>query len=305
VSAGVVAGGQRGRGVRALAGMPAVVLTGIASAWALAFAAEATGRALVGQAIASGGGGASLGSDSAVSFLCPLHLDALPTGSGGQILGGPTHAISFWLAFALFLAAWQAMIAAMMLPSSLPLIRLFAVASAGAPARGRAMAAFLGGYALVWTAFGAVAFAADALLRRLIDHTAGLRAHQAVIVAALLALAGAVQFTPLKDRCLTQCRHPGAFLIRHYRRGTGSAFALGRRHGLFCLGCCWALMLVMFVAGTASLIWMAALTALMVYEKTARHGDHVVPLAGIALLGWATLVLVHPAGLPVLLRGGV
>jgi predicted metal-binding membrane protein len=305
VSAGVVAGGRRKRVPDALAGVPVVVLTGIVGAWALAFAAEATGRALVGQAITSEGGSASLGSDSAVSFLCPLHLSALPAGSGGQMPGDPTHAISFWLAFALFLAAWQAMIAAMMLPSSLPLIRLFSVASAGAPARGRAIAAFLGGYALVWTAFGAVAFAADALLHRLIDQTAGLRAHQWVIVAALLALAGAVQFTPLKDRCLSQCRHPGAFLIRHYRRGTSSAFALGRRHGLFCLGCCWALMLVMFVAGTASLIWMAALTALMVYEKTARHGNQVVPLTGIALLAWATLVLVHPAGMPVLLRGGV
>jgi predicted metal-binding membrane protein len=228
-----------------------------------------------------------------------------PASSGGQIPGSPTHAISFWLAFALFLAAWQAMIAAMMLPSSLPLIRLFAVASARAPARGRAMAAFLGGYSIVWTAFGAVAFAGDAVLHRLLDQTAELRAHQGVIVAALLALAGAVQFTPLKDRCLTQCRHPGAFLIRHYRRGTGSAFTIGGRHGLFCLGCCWALMLVMFVAGAASLIWMAALTALMVYEKTARHGNHTVPLAGIALLAWATLVLVHPAGMPVLLRGAV
>jgi predicted metal-binding membrane protein len=285
--------------------MPMAVLSAIAGAWALAITAEATGTALVDQAVASGGGGASLGSQSAVSFVCPVHLSALPAGSSGQVLGSPTHAISFWLAFALFLVAWQAMIAAMMLPSSLPLIRLFAFASAGAPARRRAMVAFLGGYALVWTSFGTVAFAGDALLHRLIEQTAGLRAHQWVIVAALLALAGAVQFTPLKDRCLTQCRHPGAFLIRHYRRGTGGAFTLGLRHGLFCMGCCWALMLVMFAAGAASLIWMGALTALMVYEKTARHGDQTVPLAGIALLAWAALVLVHPAGLPVLLRGGV
>jgi predicted metal-binding membrane protein len=250
--------------------VPPTVVAAIAVAWTLAVAAEI-----------SGGGSA-------------LHHDALIEGK-----------LPYVLALVLFLVAWQAMIAAMMLPSSLPLIRLFAFASAGAPARRRGMVAFLSGYALVWTSFGTVAFAGDALLHRLIEQTAGLRAHQWMIVAALLALAGAVQFTPLKDRCLTQCRHPGAFLIRHYRRGAGGAFTLGLRHGLFCLGCCWALMLVMFAAGAASLIWMGALTALMVYEKTARRGDQTVPLAGIALLAWAALVLVHPAGLPVLLRGGV
>jgi predicted metal-binding membrane protein len=196
------------------------------------------------------------------------------------------------------------MIAAMMLPSSLPLVRLFSLASSGAPARRRSMAGFLGGYALVWSAFGAAAFAGDALLNRLLADNAELRAQRWIIVGGLLALAGAVQFTPLKDRCLTECRHPGAFLMQHYRRGAGGGFTLGRRHGLFCVGCCWALMLVMFVAGVASLTWMAGLTVLMVYEKTAARGDTAVPLAGIALLAWAAIVLVHPPWLPATLGGG-
>ena len=145
--------------------MPVAVLSAIAGAWALAITAEATGTALLDQAVASGGGGGvSLGSQSAVAFVCPLHLSALPAGSNEQILGSPTHAISFWLAFALFLVAWQAMIAAMMLPSSLPLIRLFAFASAGAPARRRGMVAFLGGYALVWEASGRRLVRAAAML---------------------------------------------------------------------------------------------------------------------------------------------
>jgi predicted metal-binding membrane protein len=248
---------------------------------------------------------AAFGGRPVTTFFCPLHFGALTAGSDLRLPGGATQAISFWLALILFLVAWQAMIASMMLPSSLPLVRLFGVATAVAPARRRAMAAFLGGYAVVWTVFGAVAFAGDALLHRLIQDNAALRSHEWAIVGGFLALAGVVQFTPLKDRCLTECRHPGAFLIRHYRRGQKGAFALGRKHGLFCLGCCWALMLVMFVAGVASLIWMGALTLLMVYEKTARRGDQAVPIAGVALLCWAALVLAHPAGLPAVLRGGV
>ena len=110
----------------------------------------------------------------------------------------------------------------MMLPSSLPLVRLFNRASSDAPARGRSMAGFLTGYALIWTAFGAAAFAGDALVHA-DRRRRRARAHEWIIVGGLLALAGAVQFTPLKDRCLTECRHPGAFLMRHYRRGPAEA----------------------------------------------------------------------------------
>jgi predicted metal-binding membrane protein len=106
------------------------------------------------------------------------------------------------------------------------------------------------------------------------------------------------QFSDLKDRCLRECRHPGPFLLQHYRRGAAGAFALGRRHGLFCLGCCWALMLVGFAVGVASLWWMAALTAVMVYEKTGRSGDQAVAPIGIALIVAGTLALVTPAWSP-------
>ena len=112
------------------------------------------------------------------------------------------------------------------------------------------------------------------------------------IAPSVLLLAGAFQFTPLKDACLRACRHPASFLRRHYRRGAGGAFSLGARHGMFCVGCCWALMLVMFAAGAASLIWMAALTALMVHEKTRPSGARTVPLTGVVLLAaGSTLML--------------
>ena len=248
--------------------MPPTVLGAIAFAWALAVGAEISGR---GSA---------------------LHHDALIEGK-----------LPYALALVLFLVAWQAMVAAMMLPSSLPLVRLFTAAAAAQPRPRAAMAAFLGGYALVWTRFGSLAFVGDTLVHATVDRTPWLQHHEWLIAGGTLAIAGAFQFSRLKDRCLEVCRHPGAFLLRHYERGLAGGFALGRRHGLFCLGCCWALMLLMFAAGVANLWWMAGLTALMVYEKTGPGGRRAVPAAGIALLACAALVLAHPHWLPPILGG--
>jgi predicted metal-binding membrane protein len=248
--------------------VPPTVVGAIAIAWTLAVAAEISGR---GSA---------------------LHHDALIEGK-----------LPYALALVLFLVAWQAMVAAMMVPSSLPLVRLFANAAAAQPRPRAAMAAFLGGYALVWTAFGWLAFVGDTMIHATVDRTPWLQQHEWLIAGGTLALAGAFQFSALKDRCLEVCRHPGAFLLRHYERGLPAAFRIGRRHGLFCLGCCWALMLLMFAAGVANLWWMAGLTALMVYEKTGAGGRRAAPLAGIALLACAALVLAHPHWLPAILGG--
>lgn len=239
---------------------PLVLLAAIAGAWALAIAAEATGNAE------------------------RLHHDAL-------IEQGPP----LWLALPLAVAAWQAMTAAMMLPSSLPLVRLFAHASTTQPRPRQAMAGFLGGYALVWTGFGALAFVGDVAIHRLIDAIPALHAHDWVIGGAVLALAGGYQFSSLKEACLRQCRHPGAFMLRYYERGSAGGFRLGARHGIFCVGCCWALMLVMFAVGVANVVWMAILTVVMVHEKTRPLGSRTVPVTGIALLGAATIVTVYSA----------
>jgi predicted metal-binding membrane protein len=208
------------------------------------------------------------------------------------------------LALVFFAAAWVVMIAAMMLPSTLPMLRLFMVASAKQETPRLALAAFVAGYVVVWTAFGFAAFAGDVVLHRTVDATPWLLAHPWTIAGGVLAVAGIFQFTPLKDQCLRACRLPGMFLMHHYRRGTRAAFSLGYRHGLFCAGCCWALMLVAFAAGFASLWWMMALTALMTYEKTAPRGVRAVPMAGTVLLVWSVLVLFHPAWLPPAFVGG-
>jgi predicted metal-binding membrane protein len=187
------------------------------------------------------------------------------------------------------------MIAAMMLPSSLPLVRLFGSASAKEPRGGLAMAAFLGGYAVVWSFFGALALAFDLGVHRTVESSAWLGAHDWLIGGSVLALAGAFQFTKLKDACLDKCRHPGHFLLRYYERGVGGGFRLGVRHGAFCVGCCWALMLVMFSVGVASLVWMGLLTALMVHAKTRQLGGRAVPVTGVALLAGASVVLLYSA----------
>jgi predicted metal-binding membrane protein len=200
--------------------------------------------------------------------------------------------LPLWALAVLVLGSWQVMTAAMMLPSSVPMVRVFGAVSIRQPRAGAAMAAFLGGYAMVWTGFAAAALAGDALLHQLFDAVPALETRPGFVTAAVLALAGAFQFTTLKDKCLDACRHPAAFLLPRYRRGASAAFALGRSHGLFCLGCCWALMLLMCIAGFADLRFMAGLGALMAYEKIGKHGELVAHFAGAALLISAVVVFV-------------
>lgn len=200
------------------------------------------------------------------------------------------------MALILFALSWQTMVVAMMVPTSLPMIRLFRMTSSSQPEQARVLGAFLSGYALVWMVFGFAALGGDVLLHRFEDSSSWLSARPWLLPSSALALAGAFQFTGLKDRCLSECRHPGPFLLRHYRRGSRAALELGVRHGLFCLGCCWALMLLMFAVGVANLTWMAVLTALMVYEKTGQLGEWVSRYAGVAFLVMAVVVWVTGSG---------
>lgn len=203
-----------------------------------------------------------------------------------------------WLAAALvFLVCWQVMTVAMMLPSSMPMVYMMAYASRKQGRPRAALAAFLGGYAAIWTTFALMAFIGDTAIHRLVDVWPWLAIHSYVIGAATFAGAGAFQFSPLKERCLTACRSPLTFFVRYYHQGVEEAWRLGLRHGAFCLGCCWALMLVMFGVGIGSLVWMAALAGVMVVEKAIPGGRRIGPAVGIALLALAALWLMHPAWL--------
>ena len=190
------------------------------------------------------------------------------------------------------------MTAAMMLPSSLGLIRLYAAAAGRSPGFPSAFGLFLGAYFAVWTAFALAAFGGDMQLHRAVDAWPWLALHASLIPAGTLAIAALYQFTPFKDACLKACRHPGVYLMHHYRRGPLNGLRLGFGHALYCLGCCWALMLVMFAAGAAHLAWMGALASIMFVEKVTPAGRKIVAPVGIALAVLAAVALLAPGAIP-------
>jgi predicted metal-binding membrane protein len=118
------------------------------------------------------------------------------------------------------------------------------------------------------------------------ENRARLWSKSPILSATVLALAGVYQLSPLKRACLTQCRGPVQFLTRYWRPGRIGAFVMGIQHGAFCVGCCWALMLLMFAVGTANLAWMLLLGAVMAIEKNARWGKKLVRPLGIVLITW-------------------
>lgn len=238
------------------------------------------------------------------AWLLLLALEFVPLGhlahAAHATAGLADGARSGSLVLVLFAAGWLVMVTAMMLPTTVPMARMFTVVSARRGSPGPVRAAFFGAYLAVWAGFAAVALAGAVGVRLLTGQ-----APPGLVLAGALALAGAFQFSPLKERCLTACREPAAFLFAHYRRGVRGAWSVGLRHAWSCLGCCWALMLVMFATGVADLAWMLGLTAVMVVEKTGRFGPRIVAPVGVALLAaavvlalgeLATLGTAQPAG---------
>jgi predicted metal-binding membrane protein len=134
------------------------------------------------------------------------------------------------------------------------------------------------------------------VLHRTVDSSPWLQQHEWLIGAVVLIAAGAFQFSSLKERCLTECRTPVGFLMERYRPGAAAAFRTGVSHAVFCIGCCWALMLVAFAAGAGNLVWMAILTTVMVVERTVSGGARIVRPVGTWLILLGVLTLLHPGG---------
>ncbi|HEV7662026.1 MAG TPA: DUF2182 domain-containing protein [Chloroflexota bacterium] len=197
-----------------------------------------------------------------------------------------------------FIAGWTLMIVAMMLPSSMPLVIMFARLTQRRSDRLLLVGLLLLGYLGAWAVFGAAIHASDLLLHAAVSNIDWLGSHAWLIAASTLAAAGLYQFSSLKYRCLDKCRSPLSFIAEHWRgrRERGQAFVLGVHHGLFCVGCCWLLMLLMFAVGVGNLGWMLVLGAIMAFEKNMPFGRRmsaplgaVLVAAGLGVVLWATV----------------
>jgi predicted metal-binding membrane protein len=200
------------------------------------------------------------------------------TGAGWSLAG-----------FATFIVAWAVMMAAMMFPAAAPMLLLFrtvatqcrAGTGAGAPTW-----VFAAGYLLVWTAVGALTWV---LVQVLSDVAGRLEAAERarwapIALGAVLVGAGLSQLTPLKQVCLDHCRSPIAFVMQHWRSGSGGALQMGIVHGLYCLGCCWALFAVLVTTGIMSLAWMLLLTLIVFAEKVLPGGRRISQVVGMVFL---------------------
>jgi predicted metal-binding membrane protein len=190
---------------------------------------------------------------------------------------------------ATFLVAWIVMMAAMMLPSSAPMFLLYRM-SAGDGTHGELRTlAFGAGYLLVWAVVGAIVLVAQGVLDVVVSS-----AVRPFGVAAVLLAAGAYQFTPLKATCLRACQTPADFLVRHWRSGALGALRLGVDHGLYCFGCCWALMAVLVAAGGMGLAWVALIALIVLVEKLAPRASWFSRAVGVAFVLGAVVVLLRP-----------
>jgi len=216
---------------------------------------------------------------------------------------GPTMG----LAAPLFLAIWIVMMVAMMFPTAAPIILTFHAVQAGKRARGETFVAtwvFVGAYLLVWSVAGIVAYAA-AVAAETIAGAARLTGTQtARIGGGVLIIAGLYQLSPWKNVCLTKCRTPMNFIVTSWHDGLGGALRMGIDHGLYCLGCCWLLFVILFPLGVMNVAAMAVITVLIFAEKSYRWGERAAQIASVVLVVYGVVVLFVPSILPTFMASG-
>jgi len=192
---------------------------------------------------------------------------------------------------------WAVMMVGMMLPSAAPIILMVVAVyrrRGGQQAR-ISTAAFASGYLVAWTGFSAAAALAQTALHSAALLSSAMASKSSVFAGGIFLVAGVYQWLPLKNACLSHCRSPLHFLSREWREGTRGAFGMGLRHGLFCVGCCWALMTLLFAAGVMNLIWVAAIAAFVLVEKLLPPGVLVGRITGALLAIWGAYLLARNA----------
>jgi predicted metal-binding membrane protein len=243
--------------------------------------------------------GAALAGIAAVAWAYMIHeARSMDVTGVCQCLGMPMGggADAGWSAgtlLPLFLM-WAGMMVAMMLPSASPMILTFAAVSRNRRRQERPyvpVAIFVAGYVVIWTAFSALAAVAQWILHRQALLSPAMASRSAWLGGILLIAAGVFQFTPLKHTCLAHCRAPLEFIMTRWREGAGGAFRMGLEHGLYCTGCCWALMGLLFVAGVMNILWIAALSLLVGLEKLVPRGLWLSAATGVILTAWGTWLI--------------
>ncbi|MDH4040082.1 MAG: DUF2182 domain-containing protein [Gammaproteobacteria bacterium] len=199
----------------------------------------------------------------------------------------------------LMIGMWWVMMIAMMLPGAAPMVLLYARVQrhnwkqAGVVGALVPTLSFVAGYLASWLVFGLLATGLQWALEQFgLVHGMMMWSNSHVLSAAFLLLAGAYQFSPLKGACLSHCRNPADFLSRHWRSGRLGALCLGWLHGMYCVGCCWVLMLLLFVGGVMNLVWIAGLAIVVLLEKLLPRGEWLARASGVAMLvagGWLLL----------------
>ncbi len=243
--------------------------------------------------------GAFLGSIVALVMLAWMTLWIWDRSPYGRYLDhgrlGEIGTASLLIPVALYLIGWTLMTTAMMLPTTIPLLEIFRRLTDHRPERLQLMTLLVAGYLGVWVAFGAAAHTADWVLHEFVERNPWLEAHAYIIGAGTLLLAGTFQFSRLKYRCLDKCRAPLSFVMEYWRgsHDRRNALFLGVHHGLFCVGCCWALMLLMFSVGVGNIGWMLTLGMIMAVEKNMPWGKILSRPLGTILVGWGMIIFLN------------
>ena len=216
---------------------------------------------------------------------------------------GPMTGASAWMMttnwdaahLLLLWAMWSVMMTAMMLPSAAPLILLYGAAARRSPqpAARRNTYALAAGYLAAWTAFSLAATALQRALASLLLITPMMEAGSARVSGTLLIVAGLYQWTPLKHACLRACQSPLGFLVSRWRTGWSGALRLGIAHGFYCVGCCWALMLLLFAGGVMNVVVIAGLAAWVTFEKLAPFGRRGALVSGAVMIAVGSWILMR------------
>jgi len=227
-----------------------------------------------------------IGSLVALTALAWLSLSAWAASPYGRYLHHEGGVGPMPFEATLFVLGWVLMIVAMMLPSSIPLVVTFGALVGRRRHPGRLVVLLLAGYLTVWAGFGLAAWVLDRGIHAAVDALPWLAEHQQVIIGTTLLVAGLWQFSPLRDRCLEECRSPLGFVMNRWRgtAETRESFTMGIAHGAFCVGCCWSLMLVMFGVGLGSVSAMLVLGALTAIEKNLPWGRRLTRPLGVILI---------------------